>query len=364
MTFIQSGIGMGFYGLGYHFGSSSERPGSRGTSHLMEHLICKTFDDLLATITRNGIDYNAYTADDRVVFWFQGLNESLQAVLPLLETRILGLSPLWTPEQFENEKKTVLQEYADNFNDPVFGCYSNLLRQHYEDFGPIGEKKDLLAFTYEESLNAGQAFKTPNQIVQVGATPFTGLTVPGELPLRVPRQLIFSQDHHTPLEVVPSEDKTVVCLMGNHPVDSSLMAKISLTQDCLNNGLESPLYQEIREKRGLSYFSYGFMETIGRDTFPVFFSCTTNDRVQELVDVYQTFFQKEFKDLVTRERFNDCQMDLKISQKKKKVLPHSGWGPELLKAHDRYAGAVDMSFDEAIALAGEYFTLDKLHLDR
>jgi len=104
----------GFY-MVYYGSTLLEKRGNYGISHLMEHLMCKNFEKLRETFEKEGIDWNAYTSSNEIVFYFTGLDE-------YLDKRRYELVELMsefnvTKEQFENERKIVLQEYSDYFSD-------------------------------------------------------------------------------------------------------------------------------------------------------------------------------------------------------------------------------------------------------
>ena len=74
---IDSSIGMSYFGVVFNAGGIWEQPGRRGCSHLMEHLMCKTYQDLYPEMRRHNVVDNAFTTDNRVVFWARGLDECL-----------------------------------------------------------------------------------------------------------------------------------------------------------------------------------------------------------------------------------------------------------------------------------------------
>ena len=65
----------------YNAGSIYEKLGQTGTMHLMEHLICKSFDDMQDELTSRNVEYNAYTCEEIVVVHFTGLNTQLNSDL-------------------------------------------------------------------------------------------------------------------------------------------------------------------------------------------------------------------------------------------------------------------------------------------
>lgn len=360
-TFIKSDIGMGFLGLGYHFGGSTETPGRYGCMHLMEHLMCKPFDDLRDKLKRLGIDYNAYTSDGRVVFYFSGLEDDLREVALELYQRITTATPSWSEESFLNERSTVLQEYADAFNDQNGGTYYNLLRKHYGYYGPIGLKKDIEGFTYNDSLRlAAGMFPVPFQIVEVGSEPY----LPKRTAVCEPHpsaKLHFMTDHGVELEEVPKEGKTILGVISNQAHPAKDVTKISFAIDCLTDGLESPLYQEIREKRGLSYFSWGIVDKIGDYCVPLFLASTTNERKHELMEVYQEFFGGDVARHISPGRFEDCKQDTIRRKRKGTILPHQGAGPRALKDFDFTQGIEEFTYEECLEIVRKYLSIDSLY---
>ena len=66
----------GFYVV-YEGSTNLEKPGWYGISHLMEHLVCKSFDHLQEDFDKDGIDWNAYTSSNEIVFYLTGLDEKV-----------------------------------------------------------------------------------------------------------------------------------------------------------------------------------------------------------------------------------------------------------------------------------------------
>jgi predicted Zn-dependent peptidase len=102
---FDSNIGLGFLGFAYNLGADFETSENYGTAHLMEHMICKSYDHMRSTLTRLSVDNNAYTSNNHVVFWFKGLNESLKELGQELYNSITKGEYVATREAFEIENK-------------------------------------------------------------------------------------------------------------------------------------------------------------------------------------------------------------------------------------------------------------------
>ena len=102
----------GFY-LVYEGSTNLEKPGNFGISHLCEHLLCKSFDHLQEDFDREGVSWNAYTSNNEICFHMSGLDENINKwkykFIDLLSEFSI------TKEQFENERKIVIQEYEESF---------------------------------------------------------------------------------------------------------------------------------------------------------------------------------------------------------------------------------------------------------
>ena len=140
----------GFYII-FEGSTNLETRGTYGISHLMEHLLCKNFEHLRNDFEREGIDWNAYTSTNEVVFFFTGLdkyivNRKMELVDLITDFNI-------SKDQFENERKIILQEYNNTFSDQSECHMLNLGRKLFKSYGAIGLREDLESLKYMDCLN-------------------------------------------------------------------------------------------------------------------------------------------------------------------------------------------------------------------
>jgi predicted Zn-dependent peptidase len=150
----------------YEGSTNIEKKGNLGISHLMEHLMCKTFFHMIQDFDRDGIEWNAYTSSNEIVFYMTGLDEKIEKhkkkYLESLQTFDI------TKEQFENERQIVLQEYEDTFNDQSQSHSLNLARKLFNDYDPIGLKEDLEKLKFMDCLNFyEEQYAKPHKIIYV-----------------------------------------------------------------------------------------------------------------------------------------------------------------------------------------------------
>lgn len=351
-----SQVDIGVLNVSFYKGGFWEGDGKRGTSHLMEHLICKKFADLYGELNAKSIDWNAYTSNNNVVFTFSGLNEYLNPLRETLVKKITHSENIWTKEQFENEKKTVLQEYYDTFQDPVGGAYQNLLRKHYNDATAIGLAKDIESFTYEDSLEQELTFATPNSIYNLSDDKSKPHIDPlfsfGRLDNETKLEFIKKSDME--LEKIPKGGKVMVGLLHKKPIDVSNNPYINFIMHTIAGGIDTPLYQEVREKRGLSYFVSAFSHISGNNIIPAVIANTDKGNAKQLRDVFREFFSKSIAEHVPENKFLEFKQSAEIQFKMIKALPHSmKFG--LVSSFD---GIMDLTYDKFVNIANENLKLD------
>ncbi len=363
--YIPSTIGLSLLAISYPLGSDYESDGRRGTHHLMEHLICKSFDHMLPKLKRLGINYNAYTSTNQVVLFFEGLDESIETVAQELYDCITSGTYTWSKQSFDNEKKTVLQEYEDVFNEQVGGTLVNVLRKHYRYFDPIGLRDNVESFSYADSLEFRKCFQTPKLLCQVGKQNILTTTGP-DIIMSGFQEPIFG-NYDVPLETIPKKKKlfgvfgaggkTVVGLLNKSPVIKSEMNRVGVVISCLNDGLESPLLQEIRDKNGLSYFSEGCVVPMFRFGAITFLSCTSDRNAKKLHGVYNRFFSGDLSRHISKERFDDCYQGIMIEKKIGERLPHKGAMSTIVR-DSPYEGLDNFTYQDALVLLEKHFQLN------
>lgn len=325
------------------------------TSHLMEHLMCKTYEDLYPKMRELCIHDNAYTSDNKVLFFCYGLTECVNQVQQTIFDRIINQDKLWTKEQFENEKQIVLQEYDDSFNSQSEGAYSNFFRRYYNYHSPIGYRPDIENFSYNDSLNtAYNAFKTPSMIVTVnGSIEYYSEFNTSEF-VANPKFGYYD----TELEKVPKENQSIVALIKRNPFGIDYASKVSLLHTCMAGGLESPLYQYLREDRGLVYGVHMHSSVIGKSCIPLVMAETSTKKENALKSAYNDFFSKPMQDLITKERFDCCKQSLMYAKKIDDILSHQSVWKTVLGNYNPYTGIDEFQYDEALELAKSVYDLN------
>jgi predicted Zn-dependent peptidase len=305
----------GFYVV-YEGSTNLEKKGWFGISHLMEHLMCKNFDHLQEDFDKDGIDWNAYTSSNEIVFYLTGLDEKVNKWKGEFMD-LLGEFNV-TKEQFENERNIVLEEYMDCFNDQTQTHMLNLSRKLFGDYDPIGLKEDLEKLKYMDCLNFFELqYAKPTKIINISKNkPYKNNTI--DFAKRDITKTLEFGENDVPLELSNEfKDKTSIAILS--PVIEEDFAYVHFINAMLSLGLKSPLYQEIREKRGLVYYVHCYQSRVNNQGINTISTQTSNKNYNGVVDAVKEVITNPDKYL-TKERFDLVKDYYKVRMAKDEIL--------------------------------------------
>jgi predicted Zn-dependent peptidase len=305
----------GFYVV-YEGSTNLEKKGWFGISHLMEHLMCKNFDHLQEDFDKDGIDWNAYTSSNEIVFYLTGLDEKVNKWKGEFMD-LLGEFNV-TKEQFENERNIVLEEYMDCFNDQTQTHMLNLSRKLFGDFDPIGLKEDLENLKYMDCLNFFELqYAKPTKIINVSKNkPYKNNKI--DFAKRDIKKTVEFGKHDVDLELSNEfKDKTSIAILS--PIIEEDFAYVHFINAMLSLGLKSPLYQEIREKRGLVYYVHCYQSRVNNQGINTISTQTSNKNYNAVVESVKEVITNPDKYL-TKERFDLVKDYYKVRMAKDEIL--------------------------------------------
>ncbi|MFO0948454.1 MAG: pitrilysin family protein [Planctomycetota bacterium] len=132
-------------------GARDEQAELAGVSHFLEHMAFKgsdrrTADDVNREFDEIGAKYNAYTTEEHTVYHAAVLPEYLPTTIDLLADL---LRPSLRIDDFEMEKKVILEEIGMYADSPMWLAYERAMRVHFADH-PLGNS----VLGSEESVGA------------------------------------------------------------------------------------------------------------------------------------------------------------------------------------------------------------------
>lgn len=356
----------GFY-IVYKGSVNLEKKGWYGISHLMEHLKCKCFDDLMDSFQEDGVTWNAYTTNNEIVFHFTGLERCIAKYRDIIIERMYKpFSEYITDEMLKNEIKIVLKEYNQCFTGQDDTFYYNFMRRNYSCYSAIGLKEDIENITYQDCLDFYELqYKYPDCIINISKDfEYSNDLLKFEDRSNCLRN-DWSVNNDAKLEKSITTDNTTI-LYYNQNIDKDDIVYISLINSMLSSGLNSPLYQEIREKRGLCYSIGTYLQKIGVLNTISLYVMTSPDSIDELEVGLNTILDNK-EEYLTLNRFNLVKNSLLIKKEKGEINAHSSIASILDNTVDElYKLIENVTMEDIYKVYDKYFTLSKFskHTDK
>jgi predicted Zn-dependent peptidase len=331
-TVSSSISGIGIFGFYFHGSSLLEPIGFRGVSHLCEHLLCKSENDMHQLITEHGLETNAATSDECVYFHAKGLTRNVDWYV---ENVLLRDGPRnifqWTPseEDFNSERNVVLQEYEGAFSQQYSIIYDNISRKHFGHYRPIGLDKDLRSLSYEDFLSFFNArFRQPTGIFYSGTPQGRSWEKP---------ELWTNSKSITHIESANPMLAQVVNI-AYEPQNFGTFSREVLISDWINvemsvqdrsvmsslwnaGGTQSPLMKVIRDVHGLCYSAYVLFDSGVTPVIRLYITVAPEnvDKARELT--YSTI--KNWREHLTCDRFDSVISSLRCELEHNELMNFS-----------------------------------------
>lgn len=348
----------GFY-IVYEGSTNLEKDGWYGISHLMEHCQCKNFDHLREDLEKDGIDWNAMTSSNEIVFYFTGLEGSLKKYRKPLVELITDFK--LTKEQFANEKNIVLQEYTNYFSEQSEAHMLNLTRKLFKDYDPIGRREDLENLKFMDALNFYELqFMNPSKIINV--SPSTKFEMDIDFSnKKVDKRYEMGPYDDVVLEKMPDfGDKANLIMLA--PMIEKDFPYVSFITSMLSVGLSSPLYTEVREKKGLVYFIRCGQTRYNNQGLVGITTKTSSQNVEKVYDAVKDVIINPDK-FMTKERFETIKNSHLIKMKKEKINRFANVQRWINPKEWSVSDIINkITYDDVRRVYDEYFDFDKFYL--
>lgn len=377
---VQNNIKLSSFYIVFGGSTMQEHSGNFGASHICEHLVCKSFKHLYDDFQRYGISWNAYTSSSEVVFFMTGLRDFVDGYkYPFLDA-ILNYNP--TEEDLENEKKIVLEEYKDAFNQQSYSHYLNLHRKVFGSYNPLGLRSDIENFTIEDCREYLNLFyKKPTKIINVGKGHHSDFKRDIDFRENINYKPIYYKE--TPKEnffLIKEDDDLYKIPKGKIPLElindfnsKSSIINLSpvITEDftyvnfvcsMLSSGLNSPLYQEVREKLGLVYYIQCDNDKINDASSVITISTeTSNENVQIVQDTIANVLKNK-EQFLTQERFDIVKDNILVKLQKNDILRHENVSKYLNPQSWNIENIINtITLDDVYRIVDKYFQWDNFY---
>ncbi len=290
-------------GIWVDAGSRDESPAQAGYSHFIEHMFFKGTANRSATDISKAIDglggeLNAFTTRETTTFYVKVLDQHLPQAMDLLSD--LFLRSRFGKKEIEKEKQVIREEIRmvqDDPEDLVQDLHTKLMMGRHPLSRPIlGRESTIARLTRQDLLQYIDAHYQPEKIVIAVAGNFDqakleatiahafgkyGHPSHGPTSKRWPPELCGGMTiTQKPLEQV----HLCVGLPGVAAGHKDRYAVYALNS-VLGGSVSSRLFQEIREKRGLSYSIYSFLSGYSDGGTITIYAGTQAREVERVLDL-------------------------------------------------------------------------------
>ena len=289
-------------GIWVSVGSRDERTDEHGISHFLEHMVFKGTHkrdafEIVYSLESLGGSIDAFSYRDSTCFYARCLDEHFDEALDVLGD-ILQNAQL-DPKEIEKEKRVVLEEIQsveDTPEDLVHDLFAKSVWGRHPVGEPIlGTRESVSAFTPELLCDFMHRHYQPGRMIFCAAgnldhdrfidklSEVFGTAVPDLSTLERARpELAHGHEQHHSRDI----GQTHICLGAvgyayTHPRTHELL----VANTALGGGMSSRLFQEIRERLGLAYAVYSYLEML-EDTglFGTYIACD-QARVEQVVEI-------------------------------------------------------------------------------
>jgi len=288
-------------GIWVKVGSRNETLDENGISHFLEHMFFKgthkrTAKDIAIEIDSLGGELNAFTSKENTTFYVKILDEYIEKGVELLSD--IFLHSTFPEEDIDKEKRIIKEEIKmvedtpddyvhDLFNQTIWG--NTGLGQSV-----LGRRETVKSFTRDDLISHIKKYYGIKDVIIACAGNFEpesllvilnknlGSLRRGSEPVKDTHPLFNSR-----VEVFHKELSEAHVCMGVEgiPQASEKRYSLSVLNTILGAGVSSRLFQEIREKRGLTYSIYSFVSSYFDTGIWGIYAGVGRKRVRELVEL-------------------------------------------------------------------------------
>ena len=298
-------------GIWVNVGSRDETPSVAGASHFLEHLLFKgtkrrSAMEISSSIEEVGGEMNAFTSKEYTCFYARVIDTDLAMAINVISDLIT--SSTCKTEDVDAERNVVLEEIAMRDDDPSDLIHDLFLDTYYGDTQlgrPIlGTTESIKGMSRNAIFNYYKKKYQPADIVVAVAgnvkhkkvSDLVAKALSQDNFLDVPdadfnlRQSTKAKVHgHHKVGIIERKTEQAHLLLGVEGVARSDDRRfaLSILASALGGGMSSRLFQEIREKRGLAYSVYAYVQQFaGSGSLSFYAGCQPN-KAEEVVRIIQ-----------------------------------------------------------------------------
>ena len=315
-------------GIWINVGSRDESASTAGASHFLEHLLFKgtknrTALDISSSIEAVGGEMNAFTSKEYTCFYARVIDSDLSLAIDVLSDLIT--SSLVQSADVKAEANVVLEEIAMRDDDPSDLIHDLFLETYYgqTQLGKpiLGTVKSIKGMSRNTVYNYYKKKYLPQDIVVAVAGNIKHKPVVKLVEAALSRDGFLDTPKSdfrirtaTPAKIAGRGDVGIIdrkteqahLLYGVDGVSRTDERRfaLSILASALGGGMSSRLFQEIREKRGLAYSVYSYIQQFAGSGSLSFYAGCQPQKAEEVISIIRNITSQVAKSGITDEEIN------------------------------------------------------------
>ncbi|KPK76830.1 MAG: hypothetical protein AMJ89_03445 [candidate division Zixibacteria bacterium SM23_73] len=315
-------------GVWIDVGSRDEESDERGVSHFIEHMLFKgtkkrSAKEIASSLESVGGALNAFTGREHTCYFARVLDEHVNIAIDVLADILKNF--LLNPRDLEREKTVIISEIRDLEDSPADLAHDRLMHSMWQDHplgrSIMGDAESISRMTRNKLID----FMKRNYVSPKVVIAASGNLDHQDLVRMIQEKFRFSQtdkirlaDQSAPEAnqnrvVVNRETAQTHVSLGvpAFPYKNRRRYAALLLTNILGGGMSSRLFQSIREKLGLAYNVYTFIDFF-EDTgiFGIYLGTHKKNTVR-VIDLVLKEIKKVKKDSLSRQELSHAKYQLK-----------------------------------------------------
>ena len=315
-------------GLWVNTGSAYETEDVNGVSHMVEHMVFKGSQkrnalQISEDIENVGGHSNAYTSREFTAYYAKMLKEDIELAIDVIADFIVA--PTFPEDEFVKEKEVIVQEIkqsVDTPDDVIFDYFQEKAFQN-QPLGRtiLGPEDKVRAYTSQTLRDYMATHYSAQNMVAVAVG-----NLKHENFVKMVQDRLEQYQAEAHFEIEPM-NYTGGCYIKNRKIEQShvllgfksveyknkMYYPVSLFSTLFGGGMSSRLFQEIREKRGLVYTVYSFMNSHTQNGLFGIYAGADAQELQNLMPVISDEIKKVVQEKVSEKELQRAKTQLKAS---------------------------------------------------
>ena len=234
-------------------------------------------------------------------------------------------------------------------------------RKLFNDYDPIGLKEDLENLKFMDCLNFFELqYAKPSKIINVSKNREYKNKLIDFTERDIIKPISFG-NHNVKLELNNDfKDKSSLVMLS--PIIEEDFAYVNFINAMLSLGLKSPLYQEVREKKGLVYYIHCYQTRINKQGLINIATQTSNKNFDKVVESIKSVFDNP-KKFLTKERLDLVKDFYTVRRQKDEILRYKNvnqWiNPPKWSVYDILD---EVKLKKVMEVYDKYYQFDKFYI--